>query len=218
MAVRVTSTGGTKAAARVRSIAAGMAGSALKVSVDQTAAATAARAVDFTADRYNVSKDLLSKYIYVRRASIAKAGARGSVDLQIKALPIEVFGPQVVMREFIVRGRTGARWRRKLPTIEVALFTGQPQRRLGKYFPKFSRNNGSLSASDGVLRRIGAGRGERRDGTVGNRLTGVRFVTFPSKFLRDRLAPELQRFAGETLRVHIRAAYRNQRGQLRQNN
>jgi hypothetical protein len=173
--------------------------------VEGTIGEVAEKAVDWTADRYNLSKDTLRRHVVVRRASVRADGIRGSVDLHIKAIPLTEFGPQVRMRKLSVHSLTGRLFQRELPTVEVSLYRGRRPRVLPGGFPLRQRNSGHLQAGDSIRRRIGKERG---------RLTGFRYYTFPRR-VTDRLLPELRTLAEGRLTVMLRVAIRKQRKGLR---
>lgn len=169
-----------------------------KQAVDATVEHVRLEAIRRTSQRYNLSEATLSHYVYPRRASVTADGARGSVELQIKAVPLTEFGAKVVMRPVTLTGRTGTRYQRTLPSVEVALYRNQRPRRLPGAFPLRQRSDGSVFASESVRRRIGKDRGK---------LTGFRYYTFPKR-ITQKLVSELQREGGKQLRVSLRIAYR----------
>lgn len=185
---------------------------AAREAVNLTAKRIASTARDRTSRAYNVDADVLSPYIYVKQA--AETGPLASVTLKVRALPITVFKPQIRMQPVPVRifGRTPP-VTLLLPHTYVAIFRGQAPKLLPGFFPLRQRSSGALAAGEKVRKRVGStasGRGVRRDGSVGNKMTGPRFVTFPRKYLAA-LLPELLREAGQDVKVTFSAAWRRNR-------
>lgn len=187
-----------------------------RLSVDEAVTHVRSEAIRRTAQRYNLSEETLQHYVYPRRASVTANGASGSVELQIKAVPLTEFGAQRITVVRALRqafGRPTKPYRREFTGVKVALYVGRGARQLPGGFPLRLRGAGALIGGDKVRKRVGSnasGRGVSRDNRYeGNKMTGFRFYTFPKR-LTDKLLPELQREGGNHLRVSLRVAYRKQ--------
>lgn len=108
-------------------------------------------------------------------------------------------------------GQRPRAYTRTLPTIWVKRFRNGSAKQLGAYFPLHQRTSGALAGGESVRRRVGSnasGRGVSRDAQYeGNKLTGVRYYTFPKRFLAE-IQPQLVEFVGSRGQVELRAAYR----------
>jgi hypothetical protein len=171
--------------------------------VDATVEHVRQQAISRASARYNLSEQTLSSFVVARKASVRADSASGSVQLQIKAIPLTAFDARVRMRAVTLReafGRPTQAYRRQLPTVELALYRGQRARPLPGGFPLQQRTSGALRGGESVRRRVGTER---------DRLTGFRFYTFPKR-VTDKLLPELQAEAGKELSMQLRVAYRKQ--------
>jgi len=167
-------------------------------------------AIRLFAERVNLSEDTLGSFIEVGQTSVRADGVRGSVTLKVKAVPLTAFGAQVQMLPYTGPDSRGRRYKsRVLPQVRVALYRDQRPRILPGAFALRQRNNGPLNTSDRVVRRVGQGVGDRRDGSSGRKLAGFRFFTFPKR-TTNQVLPALKAFAGEQFAVDLRVAYRKQ--------
>lgn len=178
--------------------------------VNEAVEVVRSEAIKRASQRVNLSAETLSSFVLARRASVRADGVSGSVQLQIKAVPLQEFGAQVTMEEYKGPDSLGRVYQNRfLPAVRVALYRGKRAKRLPGGFTLRQRNSGALDVDEKVKKRVGRGFGERSDGTVGNKLTGFRFYTFPKR-ITDKLLPELQAVAGKQLNVSLRVAYRKQ--------
>lgn len=163
--------------------------------------------------RVNLPPETLRDFIFARRASVRANGIGGSVTLQVKAVPLGLFDPRVKLVPFTGPDSRQRRYQnRLLPQVSVAIFRGVRAKALPGGFVSGQRTDGALADGERVFKRAGRGFGDRSDGSVGNKLTGFRFFTFPKRVI-SKLLPELQREAGKELDVQLRVAYRkNLRG------
>lgn len=178
--------------------------------VNQVGDLVAAHAIDTTTRKYNLEKDDLEPYVYVRRGGVGALHV--SVELQVKAIPIELFQPRV--RMVSVRMMVFGRYRRTrlLPAIEIKRYRNRGYKLLYPYFPLHTRQAGALPRGDRIRRRVGSsrsGRGERRDGSYGAKLTGVRYYTFPRSFAERELLPKAKSYGEKQLIIQFREAYRS---------
>lgn len=163
--------------------------------VARTARSVRQSAIARTAAVYNLSKRTLSQYVQIRRES---TGLHASVQLQVRAVPIQAFTPKVQMDRFRYVDSRGRRVDRRLAAVYVKRYTQGRALRIPQAFPLRQRFGGALGAGDQVRRRTGAARGK---------LTVLRYYTFPKRFL-DELLPALRAEAAESLGVDMRAAVR----------
>lgn len=161
---------------------------------------TAARTVASrkTTETYRLSTRQVLPYITARKVSASAGELSGSLELSIKPISIEAFKPRVVMKtvSYTWRGRTVTR---RLATIEVQRFVDGAPKLVGPAFPLTQRRTGLLRAGEQVRRRIGKDR---------NKLTRIRYYTFPRKFVAEQLAPAVQAFAPERFAIELLAARR----------
>ncbi|MCX7062842.1 MAG: hypothetical protein NTZ11_18395 [Gammaproteobacteria bacterium] len=162
---------------------------------------TIARARTFagrkTTETYNLSTRDIAPFIRTR--NVTRSGPlEGSLDLRVRAIPIETFKPRVVMQRFTYAIR-GQMVTRRLPTIELKRFRKGNPKKIPGAFPLQQRVTGRLRTGDKVRRRIGSDR---------NRLTNIRYYTFPKRFVNETLLPEVRAFVGPRLRIEIDAAFR----------
>lgn len=178
--------------------------------VNEAVEVVRSEAIKRAAQRVNLSEETLSSFVLARRASVRADGVSGSVQLQIKAVPLQEFGAQVKLEKFKGPDSLNRVYRNRfLPAVRVAIYRGKRAKRLPGGFTSGLRGNGPLGSGERVYKRAGRGYGERSDGTVGTKLTGFRFYTFPKR-ITDKLLPELQAVAGKQLNVSLRVAYRKQ--------
>lgn len=179
----------------------------------ETARATRGYAIQLTTRRYNLSEDDLEPYVVGSYGTGGRSDGWSSVRLLARPIPISTFRPEVRMRSFrlMSRGRRPRAYTRTLPTVWVKRFRNGSAKQLGGYFPLHQRSSGTLAGGESVRRRVGgnaSGRGVSRDGQYeGNKLTGVRYYTFPKRFLAE-IQPQLVEFVGSRGQVELRAAYR----------
>lgn len=176
--------------------------------IQATATATKTEASRLTRVKYAISADDLDQYISLKTAKTPQGGA--SVTLLARPLPLSVFKPTVKMQTFTLTSTRGRTYTRKLPTVYIKRFTKGAAKKLPGYFPLHQRNNGALSSSDRVARRVGGTKvGRPGSGYEGNKLTGVRYYTFPKSFLAQ-IRPKLVDFVGERGSLELRGAFRIQ--------
>lgn len=161
-------------------------------------------AIRRTSEIYNLSTRQLQPYLRLRRA--ASTGFTGSVSASLnfllRAIPIEQFKPRIEMRQFTVNVR-GRPVRRRLATVLLQLYRAGAPKIVTPAFPLRQRATGRLRPGESIRRRVGAAR---------DRLTRIRYFTFPQRFLDETLLPDTAAFAGETLRVEFDRALRIDRG------
>lgn len=160
--------------------------------INRTARDLRVRMVRKTTDVYNISPRELSPYVTVSRASAGQILAK--VSLKIRAIPIEAFKPRVRLQNFTyqVRGRTVTR---KLPAIYLKRYRNGTEHYVAPAFPLSQRSGGVLKRGEQVRRRIGRDR---------DRLTRLRYYTFPRKFVDDVLLPDALQFIPEHVLGEIR--------------
>lgn len=185
---------------------------AAREAVNTVAKNLAAGARDRTTAVYNIAAGDLAQFIGIKPAP--QGSRRASVTLKVRAIPHEKFSPTVSMVPTPVR-IFGRKTPATIPLAQVSLkiYRNGAPRVLRGYFPLRQRTSGALRKGEALRRRVGKSL-KRRDGTEGAKLTGLRYVTFPRRFL-DRLLPELQKAAGDDVLVQFNAAWRKRtsRGQ-----
>lgn len=151
-----------------------------------------------TVETYNLSTRQIAPYITARRVSQSATQLEGSVDLHLRAIGIETFRPRVVLRSFtyLINGREVTR---RLPTIELQRFRNGSPKLVKPAFPLHQRRTGQLRAGDTV---------RKRTGTARDKLTPIRYYTFPRRFIDETLAPAVREFAGPRLAIELDAAFR----------
>lgn len=169
---------------------------ALVTSINRVARDLRSRVVKKSLEVYNISSRELTPYVAIRRAS--RSSMRGSVSLQVRAISIEAFRPRVRMQSFTYKIR-GKEVTRKLPAIYLRRFKGGAEKYIGPAFPLHQRTTGVLKRGDKVRRRIGAAR---------DRLTRIRYYTFPKQFTEEVLLPDAQAYIGPAIAVEMRRAFR----------
>lgn len=154
---------------------------------------------------YNIKKKDLDRYIQVSKVGRNQTAGTASVKLEVRPIPLRQFGARVRMRTIEGVDSLGRAIGRK-PTITVKLFKSGSRQWIRPAFPLHQRFTGPLQGGDAIRRRIGSAR---------DRLTPLRFLTFPDSF-RQKLVPALNKFAGDRVAVEFRAAWRKRfRGQRR---
>lgn len=177
-------------------------------SVNRVAERLAHRLAQKTSQKYALTLEQVTQYISVRQASQSAAGDSASVQLQIKAIPAEVFPIRVAMQRFALRqafGRKTRTYTRALPVVQIKRYRDAGFHRLGKAFPLHQRESGALATGDSVRRRTGSTKEDSRD-----KLTVMRFYTFPRAFVQDVLLPEAKVFVPQQYNIELRTAYRRQ--------
>lgn len=174
----------------------GRAAPALVTAINRVERDLKSRILTRTTGVYNISRRDLAPFVTVQPAS--RNNVNGTVRLLIRAIPIEAFRPTVRMQEFTftVRGKTVTR---KLPAIYLRRLRNGPEHYVPPAFPLTQRRGGVLARGERVRRRID----ERRD-----RLTKIRYYTFPEQFVKDDLLPDAQEFIGPAIAVQLRSAFR----------
>lgn len=165
--------------------------------VRAAANATSDAAVRRTTEVYNLNTDTVRQFVSV--LPIGQDASSATVRLKIRAIPIEAFEPEIRMRRFRYTDSLGRTVDRLLPAVYLQRLRGRNARFLRPAFPLTQRTSGTLRQGESIRRRID----DRRD-----RLTRLRFFTFPRRYTRDDLLPLLEQAAADVLNVEVRAAYR----------
>lgn len=175
--------------------------------VQATGKATKQEASRLTCKTYAIAAADLDPYITFTAARSAQGGA--SVRLLARPLPLSVFRPTVKMQTFTLRSSAGRTYKRKLPTIWLKRFVKGSAKQLKPYFPLHQRSTGPLASDDRAARRIGTPGNFvfNSQGAPSDKLTGVRFYTFPKRFLQ-KLRPQLVEFIGDRGNLELRGAFR----------
>ena len=174
--------------------------SSSEAALNGAAKAVAVEAARYTASVYNLDVETLAQYIAIKEATKGSRGvSSASVTLRSRAIPIEAFKPQIRMQLFNFVDARGRHVSRLLPAVYLARFRNASPRYISVAFPLTTRSSGSLAAGDRIRRRTGKDRGK---------LTRLRYFTFPKEFTQNDLLPHLLSFAGETMRVSLRAQIR----------
>lgn len=168
----------------------------LVTAINRTARDFRSRVLSKTTKVYNISRRELGPFVRERKAS--RASITASVSLAIRAIPIETFKPRVRMQKFTfrLRGRTVTR---TLPAIYLKRLRAEAAQYVGPAFPLTQRRSGALAAGEKVRRRIGSER---------ERLTRLRYYTFPREFIDEQLLPDAAAFIPERVALEIRRAVR----------
>lgn len=186
-------------AARVYSSVERASRTAGRQSVNRVANTVRSQAAKRTAAVYNLRQKTLRKAISIKGAS--QGGDTATVTLHIRAVPLTEFSPRVRMQTFRFTDSLGRRVNRRLPTVRLRIFKSGSARYIGPAFPLRQRYSGGLAPGDTIRRRAGSSRGK---------LTALRYYTFPNRFLRQRLMPQLRDVVDDRVGVEFRAAHRNQ--------
>lgn len=147
--------------------------------VNRLARAVRSDVIDETASRYNITKRRLSRSVYIKRAGRGVAAA--SVNLKIRAVPLDEFGARVRMTPLRGRDSLGRRFNRKAASVSVKIYRGGGRKTLPGAFPLFQRTPGALREPGTVRKRTSAAR---------NKLTVLRFYTFPTDY-REALLSDI---------------------------
>ncbi|MEQ8511567.1 MAG: hypothetical protein RLN67_03210 [Algiphilus sp.] len=153
--------------------------------------------VDITSGRYNLTPDTVRRYVGVHRVSAG--GTSATVRLKVRAIPIEEFAPEIRMRRFSWVDRLGRRHTQMLPAVYFQRLRNRNPRYLRPAFPLQQRYSGQLREGGRIRRRVG----EARD-----RLTNIRYFSFPRRFLREDLLPQVQERVVGQFDLEFRAAFR----------
>lgn len=180
---------------------------AAESAVNSVAEAAREAGVRKTLDRYTLDEETIRDAVFVRRASISGNRVSGSVQFQINAVPLSAFDTRVAIVNVPVRAFGRKVVLRKLHAVNVRLYRGRNAKTLPGGFPLKQRSAGALRDGEKVRRRVGNGFGVRNDGTLGTKLTGFRYYTFPKR-ITGPLLKELQREAEAGIKVALRVAYR----------
>ena len=183
---------------------------AVPPALNRTAARMKTLATRAAADEYPLSTRKFGQYIYLGKAG--KGQMHATIELKVRAIPLEEFPTRVEMVEVEVRAWRG-KAQRKLPVVTVQRFRG------GKYesptgnaptkaFPLHQRRKGKLRKGEKVRRRTSKAR---------NKLTKIRYYTFPTRFLEKKLLPEIRKEIPPRFHIELRAAFRSLSGRLKRN-
>ena len=170
---------------------------AASLSLRVAAEAASNAAVDRTTATYNLDADVVREFVQIRQ--ISEGDDSATVTLQVRAIHIEAFAPEIRMRRFRYTDKLGRVVDRLLPSVYVARLRGRQARFLRPAFPLRQRTDGPLNAGERIRRRAGESR---------SRLTKLRYFSFPKKFLRDDLLPAATAAAGDGFAVEFRALFR----------
>ena len=151
-----------------------------------------------TSEEYNLSTRQLLRYVKARKVTRKSNKLEGSVDLSIQPIRLEEFRPRIVMKQFtyVIRGKTVTR---RLATVRIRHRRNVPLATVQPAFPEKQRESGSFVRTDRIFRRVGAAR---------DKLTFLRFHTFPLKFIDEKLLPSVQQFAGPRLQIEMDQAFK----------
>lgn len=154
--------------------------------------------VDKTTDTYRLGKGVIRRHVSTRRASQSADGLSGSVELDVRPIPVEDFKPRVQMRDVTFEWR-GRQVTRRLAGVYLQRFVRGTPKLVGPAFPLRQRRSGQLRRGENIRRRIGADRAK---------LTRIRYYTFPRRFVREELEPALAAFVPARFSVELAAAVR----------
>ncbi|MCK5770938.1 hypothetical protein [Algiphilus sp.] len=156
--------------------------------------------VDLTSSKYNLTPDEVRQYVGIRRLSAS--GKSATVQLRVRAIPIERFAPEIRMKRYTWRDKLGRSHSQELPSVYFQRYrTGRP-RLVRPAFPLHQRTSGQLREGGVIRRRVGQSR---------DRLTMLRYYSFPRQWLRNELLPEVLRRAALSFDLDFRAAFRRGR-------
>lgn len=172
------------------------AGKALVSSINRTARDLRSRLVARTTQTYNIGRKDLLPYVVIRSATRTSVSA--TVKLQIRAIPIEAFKPRVRLQKYTysIKGQTVTR---RLASIYIKRYRQGAAKLLRPAFPLTQRETGPLRPGEEIRRRISAAR---------DRLTRIRYYTFPRQFVEKTLLPDALAFIPERVGVELRRALR----------
>lgn len=164
------------------------------------------KVVEVTTATYNLDDATVREYLQVGGAGDGKG--RASLTLKVRALGIEAFNPVVNMVRFTRADSLGRKYaNRELPEVRLSRLKGKTPRRVTGAFPLQQRTPGSLQGGERIRKRTSAAR---------EKLTQIRFFTFPRKFVRESLLPAVRAVVLENAGIEVREAYRRFSGGRRQ--
>ncbi|WP_293373620.1 hypothetical protein [Nevskia sp.] len=183
---------------------------ALVSSINRVTRDLRARVVRTTTQFYNVRPRILREYVRIRGAT--RNNISGSAQLQRRALPINAFSPRVRLQRFTYQ-RRGQQVTQTLPAVFVTLLKSEGPQYVAPAFPLQQRRTGVIPQGEKVRRRIGSAR---------DRLTTIRYFTFPRQFVEDVIVPDVEPFIPQRMTLELDRAYRritarNAGGELRRN-
>lgn len=175
------------------------AGPALVTSINRVVRDLRSRVLTKTTEVYNISRRDLSPFVQTKLAS--GNSIEGRVRLLIRAIPIEFFRPRIRMQTFTFqwRGRTVTR---KLPAVYLRRLRGGEEKYVSPAFPLHQRRSGVVARGEPIRRRTGSSSNNR------NKLTKLRYYTFPKQFVEEVLLPDAQEFIGPAINVELGRAFR----------
>lgn len=177
---------------------------ASRMAANRTARSVKTEASRRTRAVYAIKKKTLDQYISAETQGKQEDGP-ASVTLKVRGLPARAFSPRVRMRTIPGVDSLGRRIGRQ-PTVTLKIYRDAAREWIYPAFPLHQRYTGALQAGDAVRRRIGNDR---------DKLTSLRYVTFPES-LRRRMIPALDDYAGDRIVIEFKAAWRKQqRGRTR---
>ena len=105
--------------------------------INKLARAVRTDVIDRTSKQYNLSRRVLGEFVYIKRASRGNLSA--SINLRIRAVPLDRFGARVRMKT--VRGvdAAGRKLDRKLPSVRVRIYRQGSAKDLPGAFPLYQR-------------------------------------------------------------------------------
>lgn len=160
-------------------------------------------AVDQTSSKYNLTPDRLRQYVGLEEVS----GLSATVQLRIRPIPIEEFAPEIRMRRYTWRDKLGRRHSQELPSVYFQRLRDRKPRLVRPAFPLEQRTSGQLRAGEKVRRRVGSWR---------ERLTNIRYFSFPHNWLRNELIPAVESRMVDDYALEFRASFnRFQKGRNR---
>lgn len=154
------------------------------------------RVVRKSTEVFNISRRDLTPFVAQQRAT--RTNVRGGVSLKVRAIPIEFFNPRVQMQDFTFQ-RGGKTVTQRLPAVYLKRFRNGSEKYVGPAFPLQQRRTGRLRKGEKVRRRVGAAR---------DRLTRIRYYTFPKQFTEEVLLPDAAAFVGPAISVELERAFR----------
>jgi hypothetical protein len=156
------------------------------------------RVVELTTERYNLDADTVREFVTL--GGPGDGSARASLTLKVRAIGIEAFKPEIRMVRFSGPDKLGRRYaNRELPEVRLARLRGGTPKRVTGAFPLRQRTPGALQGGDDI---------RRRTGTAREKLTRIRFFTFPRKFVREALLPAIRATVTELAGIEVREAFR----------
>lgn len=167
------------------------------------------RVVALTTETYNLDAETVKQFVTL--GGPGDGSERASLTLKVRAIGIEAFNPIVNLVRFSGPDRIGRRFNnRELPEIRLSRLRGKAPRRVTGAFPLRQRTPGALQSGEDI---------RRRTGTAREKLTRIRFFTFPRKFVRESLLPAIRATVTELSGIEVREAFRRfSRGRTRLTN